>query len=141
MVSEADKHAATPITFDIFSHSHITCTFALIKRNLMTTQEFFQLADTAISNNPQDRLPTDIKNVLSAQTATAENIIFDVHSHCFTLEHVPKGFMNLGWVRNFSFGMGLVATVFSLVGKFKKLLNGKDYDYFEAFAKKRFLFE
>jgi predicted TIM-barrel fold metal-dependent hydrolase len=105
----------------------------------MTTQEFFQLAETAISNNPQDRLPKDIKNVLSAVAPDADKMIFDVHAHCFTLEHVPNSFMNLGWIRHLPFGMGLVAKVFGLFGNLKKWTVGKHYEYYETYGRKRFL--
>jgi predicted TIM-barrel fold metal-dependent hydrolase len=105
----------------------------------MTTTEFFQLANTSISNNPQDRLPTDIKNTLNALPNDAARMMFDVHAHCFTLEHVPKGFMNLGWIRSIPFGMDVVAMAFKLARKIKKWFGGRNYDYYETYGKKRFL--
>ncbi len=105
----------------------------------MTTSAFFDLAATTISNNPQDRLPQDAKNAIAALPHEASRMIFDVHSHCFTLEHVPQGFLSLGWIRNIPFGMALAAFMFKQLGTVKRWVNGKGYDYYETYGRKRFL--
>lgn len=105
----------------------------------MTSQVFFELAETAISQNPLDRLPKDIKNMIAALPADTEKMMFDVHAHCFTQDHVPQGLMGLGWIRHFSFGMDVVAFCYKVIVQWKKWLHGKDYDYYTTFGRKRFL--
>jgi predicted TIM-barrel fold metal-dependent hydrolase len=105
----------------------------------MTAQEFFQLAETSISNDPKDRLPEGIKERLGALGHTSDQMLFDVHAHCFTIDNVPKGFMNIGWLRGIPSGLDIAAFVFKLIATLKRWTGGKNTEYYEAFGRRRFL--
>lgn len=57
----------------------------------MTLTDFYRQAEWSISNNPLDRLPNNLKNVLTALPRDTEKMLFDVHAQCFTMKKRPSG--------------------------------------------------
>lgn len=60
----------------------------------MTKEQLHLLANHNISDDPLSRISNPLNDLLKkANELTIEDILFDVHAHCFTYENVPKGFM------------------------------------------------
>lgn len=62
----------------------------------MTIEDFHVLAQNSISQDSWTRVPTDVKTIIkSPENKTTDQIFFDVHSHCFTFNHVPSGYLGV----------------------------------------------
>lgn len=105
----------------------------------MEEQEFFQLASANINDDPQSRLPNAIKEKLSILGTTTDQMMFDVHAHCFTIKNVPKDFMNLNWLRGIPFSFDIVNFILGLKAKIKQWTGNKSESYYNALGRRRFL--
>lgn len=105
----------------------------------MTTHDFLALSNAGISNNPQDRLPQDIKNILTAVPPTSEKMIFDLHAHCFTATYLPPEDKPFRSASKIPLGSTLLTLVYKLTGFLNKALHGKYFDYYQALARKHSL--
>ena len=74
--------------------SGVSIILSIDQNQCMTLTEFYQLAESSISNNPQDRLSRDIKNVIAALPHDVDKMLFDTYAQCFTKEHIPDGILN-----------------------------------------------
>lgn len=105
----------------------------------MTKEEFFQLASKNISEFPEDRIPDKIKEKLSSLGKTTDEMMFDIHSHCFTIRNVPKDFMNLGWLRRIPFSIDIVNFILEIKTKIDQWTGNKSESYYNSLGRRRFL--
>ncbi len=105
----------------------------------MNSTAFLEQAESSISNNPQDRLPQEMKNIVTALPSDSDKMFFDVQACCFTLDHIPSRFVRPNKALNLLFRLGLARAAASLVGTLKKWVTGQAYDDFDAIGRKFFL--
>lgn len=105
----------------------------------MTLQEFEALAKETISEDPYDRVPIEMKSIIKNYSNNSINqILFDVHSHCFTYRNIPSKFPSFP-IRLPDSLLNSLGNLIYGTGKVYSTIKGDKNKIWNFFSKKRLL--